>query len=313
MVKTKGNNALQIQANSRLHLGFLNLNCSQEYSYGGIGVSIDKYPTILSISNSNKFTSNLSKKLNNQILKYLKNNNLSSNIKVKCHESPMQHIGLGSGTQLKLSIEELISKFYEINNEINIFNRTYRSGIGFNSYKKGGFIVDCPKKNLNNNYIIFKNTFPSSWKIILLFDSKKRGLYGKREKSFFSPSKSNNLRKQLSDILINEIIPSVLHNDFDIFAKGLTKFQKLNYSFYSSIQKSIYSSIDIAEVIKNISKLFNVGVGQSSWGPTSYIFVNSKKDLADILPVLNETISMYNNLSYDVVSVKNYGRKLTTI
>ena len=313
MAKSKDNNTIQIQANSRLHLGFLNLNSPLKYSYGGIGVSIDKYPTILSISNSNKFTSNLSKKLNNQILKYLKNNNLSLNIKVKCHESPMQHIGLGSGTQLKLSIEELISKFYEINNEINIFNRTYRSGIGFNSYKKGGFIVDCPKKNLNNNYIIFKNTFPSSWKIILLFDSKKRGLYGKSEKSFFSPSKSNNLRKQLSDILINEIIPSVLHKDFDIFAKGLTKFQKLNYSFYSSIQKSIYSSVDIAEVIKNISKLFNVGVGQSSWGPTSYIFVNSKKDLADILPVLNKTISMYNNLSYDVVSVKNYGRKLTTI
>ena len=313
MVKTKGNNALQIQANSRLHLGFLNLNCSQHYSYGGIGVSIDKYPTILSISKSNKFVSNLSVKLNNQILKYLKNNNLSLNIKIKCHESPIQHIGLGSGTQLRLSIEELVSKYYETVENINIFNRTYRSGIGFNSYKNGGFIVDCPKKNLNDNYIIFKNKFPTSWKIILLFDNEKRGLHGKMEKSFFYSSNSNNIRKQLSDIVINEIIPSVLHKDFDIFAKGLTKFQKLNYSFYSSIQKSIYSSVDIAEVIKNISKLFNVGVGQSSWGPTSYIFVNSKKDLADILPVLNKTISMYNNLSYDVVSVKNYGRKLTTI
>ncbi len=313
MIKVNDNRALKIQANSRLHLGFINLNCPHKYSYGGIGVSINKYPTILSISKSSKFISNLSNKLNNQLLKYLKNNNLSMKIKIECHKSPIQHIGLGSGTQLKLSIEELISKYYGIDGTINIFNRTHRSGIGFNSYKKGGFIIDCPKKNLKDNYMIFRNTFPSSWKIILLFDCKKRGLYGKREKSFFLPSHSNNLRKQLSDIVINEIIPSVLYKDFDIFAKGLTKFQKLNSSFYTSVQKSMYLSLDIAKVVKEISKLFNVGIGQSSWGPTSYIFVNSKKDLKDILPVLNQTISMYNNLSYDVVSVKNNGRMLTTI
>ena len=68
----------------------------------------------------------------------------------------------------------------------------------------------------------------------------------------------------------------IWYRDFDIFAKGLTEFQKLNYSFYSSIQKSMYLSSDIAKVIKDICKLFKVGVGQSSWGPTSYIFVNSK-------------------------------------
>ena len=311
MVKNKNKNSIQIQANSRLHLGFLNLNCPQQYSYGGIGVSINKYPTILSISKSNKFVSNLSKKLNNQIFKYLKNKNLSMTIKIECHERPTQHIGLGSGTQLKLSIEELVSKYFAIS-DVNIFNRTFRSGIGFNSYKEGGLIIDSPKKNLNNSHIIFKNKFPRSWKIILLFDNKKRGLHGKSEKSFFSPSSSSNVRKKLSDIAINEIIPSVLYRDFDTFAKGLTKFQKLNYSFYPSIQKSMYLSIDIAKVIKDISKLFTVGVGQSSWGPTSYIFVNSQKDLKDIIPVLNQTISMYNNLSYDVVSVNNSGRKLTT-
>ena len=313
MVKTKDNNSLRIHANSRLHLGFLSLNSLSQYSYGGIGVSIDKYPTILSISKSNRFISNLSKKLNNQILKYLKNNNLSRSIKIECQERPTQHIGLGSGTQLNLSVEELVSKFYGISNDVNIFNRTYRSGIGINSYKKGGFIIDCPKKDLNDSRVIFKSKFPNSWKIILLFDNKKKGLHGKTEKSFFLPSNSNNLRKQLSDILVNEIIPAVSYRDFNVFAKGLTEFQKINYLFYSSIQKSMYLSSDIAKVIKDISKLFKVGVGQSSWGPTSYIFVNSEKDLKDILPVLNQTISMYNNLSYDVVSVKNNGRKLTTI
>ena len=80
--------------------------------------------------------------------------------------------------------------------------------------------------------------------------------------------------------------------------------------FYSKVQKSIYLSNDINKIINQISKRFNVGCGQSSWGPTSYMFVDSKNDLNEILPILDKAISMYNNLSYEVVSAKNKARKL---
>ena len=58
------------------------------------------------------------------------------------------------------------------------------------------------------------------------------------------------LEKKLSDLTLNEIIPSIIYKDFDIFARSLTKFQDLNSLFYSSIQKSNYLSHDIAKVIK---------------------------------------------------------------
>ncbi len=35
-------------------------------------------------------------------------------IKIDCVHSPENHIGLGSGTQLILSVEELITKFYKL-------------------------------------------------------------------------------------------------------------------------------------------------------------------------------------------------------
>ena len=220
---------------------------------------------------------------------------------------------MGSGTQLTLSIEELIRKYYRLDKETKIFSRRFRSGIGLNSFNKGGFIIDSPKNNLSQGEIILQNKFPLNWKIILLFDNNKKGLHGKPEKKFFASSKSNNLRKNLSDITLNELIPSIIYEDFNVFAKSLTKFQKLNSSFYSSIQKSVYLSKDIEIVIKNISKHFIIGCGQSSWGPTSYMFINSKNDLNKILPILDKTISMYNNLSYKVVTAKNNGRKLTYI
>ena len=254
MVANKSFNEVKIVTNSRLHFGFLNLKSSKSYSYGGMGLSIDKHPTILTVSKASKFQSNLNKSLSDKIYHFICNNKLCKKIRIDCLESPQKHIGLGSGTQLTLSIEEALSKFYLLNQRINIFKRNYRSGIGINSYKNGGFIVDAPKNNLQSNEIIFKTNFPKEWRIILLFDSKAKGLHGSSENKFFSTDTTIALRKKLSDITLNEIIPSIIHKDFDIFAKGLTKFQALNSLFYSSIQKSIYLSHDIARVIKKFQR-----------------------------------------------------------
>jgi len=311
MVSEKSLNEVKIVANSRLHFGFLNLKSSSPYSYGGMGLSIAKHPTILRVSRASKFESNLKKTLRDKIFTFLCNNSLSKKIRIDCIESPQKHIGLGSGTQLILAIEEAISKFYRFNENINFFKRNYRSGVGINSYKNGGFIVDSPKNNLLTNEIIFKAKFPKEWKIILLFDSKAKGLHGSSENRFFSADTTISLRKKLSDLTLNEIIPSIIYKDFDTFARSLTKFQELNSLFYSSIQKSSYLSHDIHKVIKKISMKFNVAAGQSSWGPTSYMLIESKNIQNGIISILDNIISMYNNLSYEIVPAKNSGRKLS--
>jgi len=138
---------LIIETNSRLHLGFISLNSSTPYMYGGAGLSISGYPTIINIRKYKKFESNLPKEISNKILTFLKANQLNTLIRIECKHRPENHIGLGTGTQLTLSIEELITKFYELDIKVNIFNRNFRSGIGLNSYLKGGFIIDAPKKD----------------------------------------------------------------------------------------------------------------------------------------------------------------------
>ncbi len=312
MMTKKQLNQVKIITNSRLHFGFLNLKSQETYSFGGMGLSIDKYPTTITVTKARKFKSNLSEVLNKKIKKFFLINKLNSNIQIDCIQKPESHIGLGSGTQLTLAIEEALNKIYELKyTNCEIFKRAYRSGIGYNSYNNGGFIVDSPKRDLNNNKIIFKCNFPKHWKIILLFDRNMKGTYGKKEEKFFLSNNISSIRKKLSDITLNEIIPSVIYEDFDIFARSLTQFQKLNSSFYTSIQKSIHLSTDIADIIKKIRSNFNIASGQSSWGPTSYMFTDSRNDLKEIISILDREISMYNNLSYNVVSAKNNGRKIS--
>jgi len=311
MTENKEFNMIKVESNSRLHLGFINLNSSSPYSYGGLGLSISKFPTVTSIEKTKKFQTNLSPNISKTILNYLKKNKLSSNIGISCIAQPSSHIGLGSGTQLILSLQELVLKYFELGKGVNIFKRNFRSGVGYNSFRYGGFILDAPKNDLSSSQIVFKSKFPSSWKIILLFDNSKKGIHGQPENKFFTSKNSDTLRSRLSDIALNELIPSIIHHDFTVFASSLTKFQKLNARFYSTIQKSLYLSTDIAKVINHVSKFFNVGSGQSSWGPTSYMFIDPKDDINEILPILDKTISMYNNVSYSIVSAKNNKRKLT--
>ena len=53
---------VKIEANSRLHLGFISLNSSTPFTYGGVGISIHGQATIVNIKNTKKFESKLTKK-----------------------------------------------------------------------------------------------------------------------------------------------------------------------------------------------------------------------------------------------------------
>ena len=84
MVSDKSFNEVKIVTNSRLHFGFLNLKSSNSYSFGGMGLSIDKHPTILTVSKALKFESNLKKAIRDKIYHFLCDNKLSKKIRVDC-------------------------------------------------------------------------------------------------------------------------------------------------------------------------------------------------------------------------------------
>ena len=71
MVSQRKFNELKISTNSRLHFGFLNLDSQQPYSYGSMGLTINKHKTLIQISKSKKFHSNLSKIYTNKIKDFI--------------------------------------------------------------------------------------------------------------------------------------------------------------------------------------------------------------------------------------------------
>jgi len=211
-----------------------------------------------------------------------------------------------------MAICKLFQLNLETNDIANLYNRGQRSGTGISIFNQGGFVVDACKKDRLIPRVMFKSKFPKDWRIILLNDIKLKGTSGKRENKFFSKSLLTNHKKlELSHILLRGILPSIVYEDFQSFSKNLTEFQRNTAEFYREKQKGIFLSPEISNIIEYVKNYDNLGIGQSSWGPMSYIFVESKLHAKELLSIIQNKFNVYNNVQLNIVSPWNSGYKIS--
>ena len=314
----KKTDELVISSPARLHLGFFGIEKTYGYSYGSMGLAINRYKTLIKISKTNRPQSNISKKYLEPLEKYLNSIGKKCKMKIILENEMKKHVGLGSGTQTALCLGKGVSKLLGLNLNtekiVKIFNRGLRSGTGIGIFEKGGFIVDTCKKINQQPQILLRKKFPSNWKIVLLSDKTLKGVSGDREKEFFRSKKIlKSISSELSEVVLRGIIPSIIYKDFLCFAKNISLFQKLTVEFYKKKQKDLFVSNEISRVVKYISKSKTLGIGQSSWGPFSYIFTESLPSAKEVIKIINTKFSMYNNLTYEIASARNSGYKIKNI
>ena len=307
---------LIITSPSRLHLGFYGFDDTYGYKYGSMGLAINAHKTLISIKQSKSFISHLPKKFTSPILKHLKLSDIRNNFEINVINKAPSHIGLGSGSQLSLCLGIGISKFLNIDTNVDdiadLYNRGQRSGTGISIFKKGGFVVDACKKDKLLPETMFKSKFPKDWRVILLNDLDLKGTSGHRENKFFSKNRAIDHKKsELSHILLRGILPSIIYKDFQSFSQNLTEFQRITSGFYSEKQKGMFLSPQISNIMDYIKNYDNIGIGQSSWGPMAYIFVQSNLHAKELLSIIQNKFTVYNNVQLKIVSPWNSGYKIS--
>ncbi len=303
---------IQIITPARLHFGFLELSNSCSYKFGGIGLSINKFHTKIIVKKNTrmKFNGKISNKASFFLTKFCKRKKIKPGFSLNIEKSSPQHIGLGSGTQLALSIGTAISFLNNINSNIeNIaktLNRGLRSNIGLINFKRGGFLIDLKIKNRFYTNID-KVFFPEEWKIILIKD-KNQGLHGKSELDAFKKLKSlkkNNIN--LTDLVLLKIYPSLIENNFDKFSKAITKLQNEMSIRFKSFQGGRFSSSSVSKVLNFLKKRNIKGYGQTSWGPSGFAFFPNIKKAKQMRIKLVKRFSSCKNLEFIICSCKNSG------
>ncbi len=305
-----------VEASARLHLGFLDLEGGLGRRFGSVGLTLDGIATkiIARPSDQLKVTGDPSGRVQKYVEKFVAYKGLSNCFEIEVVEQILDHSGLGSGTQLAIAVGTAISRLFEIecsSSEIAVLsNRGARSGIGIGAFDYGGFLVDAGRNSDSKvPPIISRLEFPSNWRAILTFDQGQRGLHGQDEDASFAalPDFSSQTAEELCRLVLMQILPAVSEQNIEVFNLGIYKLQKCIGEYFASAQGGRYTSPAVADANNFLESLGIKGVGQSSWGPTGFAFVDSETNAHLMLRKLQSKFGENKDLSFKIVSGKNVG------
>ena len=311
-----------IDSPGRLHLGFMELNDANPRVFGSIGLAITNFKFKQTIQLNKDFDvicNDKSIKLRiEEIIKLFSKNYKIKKCRLTVSDFIPLHKGLGSGTQVSLCTGFLISSFNNLNLSIEniskFLGRGQRSGVGVETFKSGGFIIDTGKQrnSISPPQKLIDIKWPKDWRIILITNTSLSGLHGKKESSEFTKLKniSSKYAKENCFNLLMKIIPGLLENDFCIFANGIQKIQEnMSEIFYGN--KNNFSNQNISKIFKFVRQKKYVGFGQSSWGPTGFVFCENRNKREEIFNMIENFIELKKIEGINLLKVRgrNFGNK----
>ncbi len=315
-------NAIKVSAPARLHLGFLDLNGSLGRKFGSIGLAVDEPDTELTLSEASEFASSGPEK--DRALELVKRLaaalELNGAYRVDVERAIPAHAGLGSGTQLALSIGTALArlggKAIATRDLGELVERGARSAIGMAAFDHGGFVIDGGRGPGDHAPpVLARHNFPNEWRVLLVFDPKAVGVHGDREKSAFAtlPVFPDSQAGHLSRLILMQLLPGLVEADLPTFGAALTQIQKIVGGHFAPAQGgSPWSSPAVGRICQQLEAAGAQGIGQSSWGPTGFAFAQSDAAARKLYSTLVDA-ARREGLDLKVVRGRNTGAAVAAL
>lgn len=289
---------ITVTAPSRLHFGLFGLQQGEGRMYGGVGAMVDQPTLKLRVVPAERFecAGNLTERVQEFAQRWAEFHRLSQlpDCRVEVLEAPTNHVGLGVGTQLGLSVAAGLNAFAGLPaagpQELALsVGRGLRSAIGTYGFVMGGLIVEqgkLPGEPISP--LDCRIDLPQDWRFVLLRPVGWQGLSGEQEEQAIGglPRVPESTTERLIAMTRDELIPAAATADFPQFAESLYQFGHLSGSMFAARQGGSYNGPVLTSLIHWLRSRGYAGVGQSSWGPTLFAAVpdqHSALVLSDLL------------------------------
>ena len=265
--------AITVSAPARLHLGFVDLNGSLGRKYGSIGLAVDQPATTLTVRPAPEFRASgaEAERAEKALRRFAGLFAADNTYEVDVQSAIPAHAGLGSGTQLALAIGAAVLKLSGSEASASMLGEVV---------ERGGFIVDGGRGTSGHPPpTVVRLDFPADWRAILVLDPRDIGVHGEKETAAFRalPEFPDALAGHLCRLTLMRLLPGIVEKDIDCFGAALSEIQTIVGNHFSAAQGGApWSSPAVGHMVRRLGEAGATGLGQSSWGPTGFAFVDNE-------------------------------------
>ncbi len=250
--------------------------------FGSIGLAVDRPATRLTVARATSNATSGTESARTLQLVQMFSRSRDSGYAVDVEEAIPAHAGLGSGTQLALAIGTAIARLEgrELGPQdlAGLGARGARSGIGLAAFAGGGFLVDGGRGQRERAPpVTLRADFPEDWRVLLILDTNRAGVSGDAEAKAFAalPEFPETAAAHICHLVLMKLVPGLKEADLSAFGSSISEIQEIVGGHFAAKQGgSPFSSPAVGRIAAQMRDMGATGIGQSSWGPTGFAFVD---------------------------------------
>jgi beta-RFAP synthase len=309
---------VRVAAPSRLHFGLWSL-AGAERSYGGVGAMIERPGLYLEIAEAAELAAE--GPLAARALAFARrwaefHRRQPPKCAIRIASAPPEHAGLGTGTQLGLSVAAGLSAWCGLPDQTPLelalsIGRGLRSAVGTHGFVLGGLIVEQGKlEGEPISPLDCRIPLPDAWRFVLVRPHGLAGLAGDDEASAIAslPAIPEATTQSLVDLTRDRLVPAAAMGDFDAFAHSLYRYGHDAGMCFAARQGGAYNGPQLAALVEHIQSLGYEGVGQSSWGPTLFVATRDEQAARNLVDRLEN--ERFGRLEMTISAPCNSGARI---
>lgn len=275
--------SVRIEAPARIHLGVLDLRRDEGRYFGGLGVAVAR-PRVrvrLRPADGLSVEGPSSERVERLAERHLRRLPDAAGAEIRVEDAIPSHVGLGSGTQLALSVGRGLDLLHGRERPASELaarlGRGRRSAVGSWTFVHGGFVLEGGVQREEETLapLLARFDLPESWRVVLVRPAAPEGLSGEREEAAFErlPPPEPSTVGRVAHAVLMELLPAVATGDLEAFGRAASGVERATGEAFRSAQGgSRYAHEEVEAAVRLLGELGAVGTGQSSWGPTVYGF-----------------------------------------
>jgi beta-ribofuranosylaminobenzene 5'-phosphate synthase len=272
-----------VETAARLHFGLLDLRGALGRRFGGIGASAPGVGVRVCLSAATEVRAHGpdADRAEEFARRALAHFDIAGGADIRIEQAIPPHCGLGSGTQLALSVARGIAELHGIDTTpldlARAVGRAQRSAVGTWTFAGGGFVVEGGRRPDagDGGPLLIRLPIPPDWRCVLAMPNAAPGVSGAAEAEAFAelPVPDEREAERVAYLVLMAMLPALVEGDLATFGRALTEVQELNGRWFARAQGGIYAVGRSTDIVALMRAAGAPGVGQSSWGPAVYAIV----------------------------------------